>query len=179
MPRPPGRVYDGPVSDDCALMPEEWQLWHALLRTWSLMETELDRRLQEETGTSLAEFEVLSYLVTGPTSGLRMYELGERVLASKTRLTHIVDRLESQGLVARRRDPDDARGVRVVLTAKGRRRQAAGAPIYVATVRTRVLDHFTPAQARSTVAALDKARAALGDCTRVAASDHQMTSAAD
>jgi len=172
-------VYHGRVSDDCWLAADEWQLWHGLLRTWSLMEGELDRRLQEDAGLSLAEFEVLSFLVTGPKSGLRMYELRERVLASKTRLTHIVDRLEAQQFVARRRDPDDARGVRVVVTAKGRRAQGACAPTYVATVRTRLLDHFTPAQARATVAALDKARAALGDCSRVAEADHLVISAAD
>jgi len=172
-------VYHDDVTDDCWLEPEEWHLWHGLLRTWSLMEAELDRRLQEDGGLALAEFEVLSYLVTGPKQGLRMFELGDRVLASKTRLTHIVDRLEAQQFVSRRRDPDDARGVRVVVTARGRKAQAACSPIYVATVRTRLLDHFTPAQARATIAALDKARGALGDCSRVAASDHLVISATD
>jgi DNA-binding MarR family transcriptional regulator len=167
------------VSEDCWLDPDEWRLWHGLLRTWSLMELELDRRLQEDVGLSLAEFEVMSFLETGPEQGLRMYELGERVLASKTRLTHIVDRLEKQRLVDRRRDPQDARGVRVVSTAKGRRIQAAAAPTYVEAVRTRLLDHFTIAQARATTSALDKARAALGDCTRIADSDHLLISSSD
>ncbi len=143
------------------------------------MEAELDRRLQQDVGLTLAEFEVLSYLETGPEKGLRMFELGERVLASKTRLTHIVDRLERGGLVRRRRDPEDARGVLVVLTAKGRRAQAAAGPTYVEAVRTRLLDHFTPAQAKATSTALDKARASLGDCSKVADQDHLVISPAD
>jgi DNA-binding MarR family transcriptional regulator len=167
------------MSDDCWLEPDEWRLWHGLLRTWSLMEVELDRRLQADVGLTLAEFEVLSFLATGPEKGLRMYELGERLLASKTRLTHIIDRLEKSGLVRRRRDPDDARGVLVVLTAKGRRIQTVAAPTYVEAVRSRLLDHFTSAQAKATTTALDKARAALGDCSRVAGHDHSVISSAD
>ena len=167
------------MSDDCWLEPAEWRLWHGLLRTWSLMETELDRRLQEESGLALAEFEVLSYLTQGPPEGLRMFELGERLLASKTRLTHIVDRLEGSRLVDRRRDLVDARGVRVHVTAKGRRVQAAAGPVYVDAVRTRLLEHFTPAQAKATISALDKARASLGDCTKVADADHLMIAMGD
>jgi DNA-binding MarR family transcriptional regulator len=176
---PAGDVYHDGVSDDCWLEPDEWRLWHGLLRTWSLMSTELDRRLQEDSGLSLAEFDVLSYLTMGTPQGLRMYELGERVLASKTRLTHIVDRLEDAGLVVRRRDPDDARGVRVAMTARGRKSQAAAGPTYVEVVRTHLLGHFSATQAKATVTALDKARASLGDCTQVAGADHLLLTPGD
>lgn len=59
--------------------------------------------------------------VLGRQAGpMRMHELADRLRIARRTATGIVDDLEERGLVVRRRDPDDGRGVDVVVTDGGR-----------------------------------------------------------
>jgi len=79
----------------------------------------LDAELERDAGIPLRWYDVLVHLEETP-DGLRMNELAERILYSKSGLTRVVDRLEEAGLVQRVRPDNDRRSILVVLTDQGR-----------------------------------------------------------
>jgi DNA-binding MarR family transcriptional regulator len=81
-----------------------------------------ERDLVEREGFPMAWLDVLAQLYDAPGNGLRMQELEERSLFTRSGLTRLVDRIEAAGLVRREPVPGDRRGVRVALTPEGRRR---------------------------------------------------------
>ena len=80
----------------------------------------------------------------GPDQRLRMSELAKITLASRSRLTHQIDRMEKAGLVRREANPDDRRGLFAVLTDSGLRTLNEAAPFHVEGVRRNVFDILTP-----------------------------------
>src|SRR3712207_6651836 len=98
----------------------EFEAWVAMLRASVLLLQRLDDELQQAHGLSLSDYEVLVQLSEAPGGALRMTDLASRTLASKSRLTHAVDRLETADLVVRRRCESDRRGFFAVLTEAGR-----------------------------------------------------------
>jgi DNA-binding MarR family transcriptional regulator len=122
------------------LSDEEQQAWRTFLRAGVLLLERLDAELEEAHGMSLADYEVLADLSEAPGGRLRMRDLAEMALVSRSRLTHAVDRLQAAGLVGRERCPGDRRGVYAVLTAKGRRLLEEAAPTHVEGVRRYLMD---------------------------------------
>jgi len=101
------------------LAPEEWQSFSGLLMLHRSVVGELDARLRAAHGLSVSEFDVLITLFNTPSSRLRMSELAGRVLLSPAGTTHLVTRLERDGLVRREVDPADGRKWFTVLTDAG------------------------------------------------------------
>ena len=81
-----------------------------------------------------------------PGLKLRMSELADRCLSSRSRLSHAVSRLEERGWVGREVCQDDGRGQLAVLTDNGFAALEAAAPIHVEGVRTHLFDQLSPAQ---------------------------------
>src|SRR5436190_20309147 len=79
----------------------------------------LDAELERDAGVPLRWYDVLIHLEETP-EGLRMKDLAERILYSKSGFTNVVDRMEKAGLVRRVRPEGDRRTILVVLTAQGR-----------------------------------------------------------
>ena len=75
-----------------------------------------------KAGFPLTWLDVLAQLYDAGEAGLRMQELEQRSLFTRSGLTRLVDRIEAAGLVRREAVPGDRRGVQVVLTGEGRRR---------------------------------------------------------
>ncbi|MDQ4133043.1 MAG: MarR family transcriptional regulator [Actinomycetota bacterium] len=123
----------------------EFDAWVTMLRASVLLLQRLDEELQEAHGLSLSDYEVLVQLSAAPDGALRMSDLAERALVSKSRLTHAVDRLQQAGLVDRQRCETDRRGYFAVLTDLGRRRLEEAAPTHVAGVRRHLLAQGEPA----------------------------------
>ena len=94
--------------------------WRGLLRVHSRMTKALDAELIAEHGISLSSYEVLLFLADAPDGQLRMSELADGVLLSRSGLTRLVDRMERDGLLRRERCEDDARGFNALITAEGR-----------------------------------------------------------
>jgi DNA-binding MarR family transcriptional regulator len=113
---------------------------------------------------SLAEYEILVQLSEAPDRRLRMSELADRVVSSRSRITHTVGRMEERGLVYREACVDDGRGVLCVLTDAGFARLEGAAPGHVETVRTIMFDPLEPADAEILGAALSKVREKLRGC---------------
>ena len=93
--------------------------WRQFLRTHALVTRRLESELMAEQQLPLASYDVLVQLVEAPQRRLRMSELAEKVLLSRSGLTRLVDRMEREGLVSREPCEDDARGLFTVMTDAG------------------------------------------------------------
>lgn len=98
---------------------DEQRAWRAYLRGTRMLEEALDRDLQDH-GLALSEYEIISMLSESPLHRLRMSELAELVVQSRSRLTHTATRLERRGWVVRQPCENDRRGVELVLTPRAR-----------------------------------------------------------
>jgi DNA-binding MarR family transcriptional regulator len=125
---------------------DEQKAWRAWLYSAQLLMDRLDRELTHETGISHAYYEILVALSETPGRKLRMSELADRCLSSRSRLSHAVSRLEERGWVGRELCPDDGRGQLAVLTDNGFAALQAAAPIHVESVRTHLFDQLSPEQ---------------------------------
>ena len=125
---------------------EEMRAWHAFLSASALVDRRLDQQLKEDAGISHLQYEILVRLSATSDQELRMTELADAVLNSKSGLTYQVSQLEKAGLVRRRSCTSDDRAVFAVLTAKGRRLLEKAAPGHVALVRELLIDVLTPEQ---------------------------------
>lgn len=102
----------------------------------------LDRQLQRESDMPHAYFEVLVRLSEVPGRALRMSELADLTLSSRSRLSHAVARLEERGWVVRTPSETDRRGQVATLTDEGFQVLRAAAPGHVETVRRAVIDRL-------------------------------------
>jgi DNA-binding MarR family transcriptional regulator len=125
---------------------EEQKAWRAWLYSSLLLQDRLDRELTRETGISHAYYEILVQLSEAPDRALRMSQLADRSLSSRSRLSHAVSRLEERGWVRRQLCEDDGRGQLAVLTDEGFAALEAAAPIHVEGVRSHLFDQLTPEQ---------------------------------
>lgn len=127
------------------LSESEQASWRAYLKGTRLVEEALDRDLQAH-GMQLTEYEILSMISESPGHRLRMSEIAEMVVQSRSRLTHTASRLEKRGWVTRQSCLQDRRGVELVLTDAGFAQIEAAAPEHLASVRRHLVDTLTPAQ---------------------------------
>jgi DNA-binding MarR family transcriptional regulator len=118
----------------------------------------LSANLQSQHNLTLADYEILVQLSEHPERRMRMSELAEATLASRSRLSHQVDRLVKRGLVERQECELDKRGSFAALTDQGWTAIETAAPDHVTSVREHLVDILGPADF-----------AALGEaCTRIA-----------
>jgi DNA-binding MarR family transcriptional regulator len=127
---------------------DEQRAWRAFLGATQLLNSQLDRELQRDSGLSHAYYEILVRLSESPGRVLRMSELAEASESSRSRLSHAVARLEEAGWVRRESCPTDRRGAFARLTDEGFAALEAAAPLHVASVRRHLIDRLTPEQVR-------------------------------
>ncbi|MGY1710932.1 MarR family winged helix-turn-helix transcriptional regulator [Geodermatophilus sp. SYSU D00758] len=135
-----------PAGEPRWLDAEEQKAWRAWLYSTLLLQDRLDRELSHGTGISHAYYEILVQLSETPGRMMRMSELADRCLSSRSRLSHAVSRLEERGWVRRQVCPEDGRGQLAVLTDEGFAALEAAAPVHVESVRTHLFDQLTPEQ---------------------------------
>jgi len=105
------------------------EAWRSLLRAHATLMRQLETDLERETGLALADFDVLAQLAVAGGE-LRMTELADRALISRSGMTRRVARLVDEGLVRRANAHADARGVVVALTDAGVARLTETAPVH-------------------------------------------------
>lgn len=98
---------------------------------------------------SMADYEVLAQLSEAPDRRMRMSELAEVAMISRSRLSHRIKVMEKAGWVTREACPVDKRGYFAVMTPKGWRAIVAAAPDHVSSVRTRFLDALDKADQKA------------------------------
>jgi len=119
------------------------ETWQAYLDATRLLLDELDRRVNQDAGISLADFAVLARLADADEWGLRMSDLADSTVSSRSRMSHAVDRLETLGLVERKACPTDRRGSYASLTEAGRAKLAEAQPGHADTVLRYMFDHLS------------------------------------
>jgi DNA-binding MarR family transcriptional regulator len=124
------------------LTAEELGAWRGMLRLHSALLKALDAELLTEHDLPLSSYEVLIHLQAAPEKRMRMAELADSVLLSRSGMTRLVDRLERAGLLARDRCVSDGRGAYAVLTDSGEALLARARPTHLDGVRERFLKHF-------------------------------------
>lgn len=122
--------------------------WTGFLRVHATLVRELDAELTAGHGLALTSYDVLIQLDMAPGNRLRMSELADAVLLSRSGLTRLVSRLVNAGMVDRVGCKDDQRGAWAVLTGKGAARLAEARETHRAGVRERFLDRFSEDEQR-------------------------------
>jgi DNA-binding MarR family transcriptional regulator len=135
--------------------------WSALLRAHATLMRQLEAELEEQTGLALADFDVLAQLAAAGGE-LRMTDLANRALISRSGMTRRVARLVGEGLVRRAEADTDGRGVVVVLTDAGGTRLAETAPVHARGIARYFVSRLDDEELAVLEAALDKVTI---DCT--------------
>ena len=145
------------------LDPVEQDVWRRLLAAESRLRDHLDRELRAEHGLSLGDYDVLVHLSEAPQRCLRMSDLADRLLLSRSGLTRRVDGLVREGWVVRRACPDDRRGSLAELTDLGFEVLKHAAVTHVSGVRRYLVDALEPAGGMASLGrGLDLVEKALG-----------------
>jgi DNA-binding MarR family transcriptional regulator len=124
----------------------EQRAWRRFIEVLVKVPAALEGQLQREAGLTHIGFLVLATLSEREDRRLAMSQLAKKASASLSRLSHVVARLEEQGLVRRERDPEDGRVQLAVLTDVGFDKVVATAPGHVAAVQHLVFDRLSSAQ---------------------------------
>jgi DNA-binding MarR family transcriptional regulator len=120
-----------------------------MLRAHADLTKQLDAQLAREHKLPLSSYEVLLYLADAPDGRMRMSELADSVLLSRSGLTRLVDRLEREGLLERKRCESDARGFFAEITPAGRRLFDAARHTHLDGVRELFLSRFSRDELRA------------------------------
>ena len=131
--------------------------WRVFLESaWALIDI-LDGELQSERKLTLIWYDALVHLEDAP-DGLGMTEVANRILASKSGLTRVIDRMEADGLVRRERPPEDRRVVKVLITPKGRKTLQDAREVHHRGIQEHFLQNLNPRELAALTAALEKVR---------------------
>jgi DNA-binding MarR family transcriptional regulator len=131
------------------------EAWSSLLRAHATLMRQLETDLARETGLALADFDVLAQLASAGGE-LRMTELADRALISRSGMTRRVARLVDEGLVRRANADGDARGVVVALTDEGVARLTETAPAHARGIAEYFVSRLGDRELAALESALDK-----------------------
>jgi DNA-binding MarR family transcriptional regulator len=123
------------------LSPREMRAWRSYIIASRRLLEALDQDL-EGHDLSMPDYEVLAQLSEAPGRKLRMSELAEISMISKSRLSHRIKVMESSGLVRREACKEDKRGSWAIMTDKGLKAIVRAAPDHLASVRGRFVDQL-------------------------------------
>ena len=129
-------------AEDARLSPVELGAWRGMLRVHAALVKQLDAELTAAHKLPLSSYDVLVNLESAPGRKLRMAELAQGVLLSRSGTTRLVDRLERDGLLVRDACDTDGRGCFAVLTAKGEELLSRARATHLDGVRRRFLSHY-------------------------------------
>lgn len=117
--------------------------WRAFLRAHARVVRELERELQQAQDLALVDYDVLVQLSAAEDRRLRMSELAERLLLSRSGATRLIDRLVADGLVERVTCESDRRGQWASLTDAGYERLRRASPTHLRGVAAHFLDRLS------------------------------------
>src|SRR5215510_2326339 len=131
--------------------------WRALLVAHSRLVPAMEKDLRVAGQVSLSWYDVLLELNAAPGRRLRMSELGQRAVLSRTRVSRVMDELAAAGLAEREPDQADGRSSFAVLTPAGRNALRRAWPVYREAIRRHLGAHLTAQQSRQLALLLERA----------------------
>jgi DNA-binding MarR family transcriptional regulator len=145
------------------LLPTEEVLWRAIMRIVKVLPRHLDADLIHGVGVSASEYTTMMHLSEAPNRELRMSDLASATGLSASRMTRLVDELQSRSLVTKVASASDARGNVARLTPRGMAKLRTAWPVHLASVRTRFFDHMDTGDIKLVAAALSDVAERLED----------------
>jgi DNA-binding MarR family transcriptional regulator len=135
--------------------PERLRAWRLYFESALTLLDVLDAELEQAVGISQRWYDALIHLEDIP-DGLRMNELAERILYSKSGFTRVVDRMEEAGLLSRVHPDKDRRSILVVLTDKGRETMERARRYHRDGIERHFAAHLTDTDVKALIRALEK-----------------------
>jgi len=135
---------------------EEFRAYAALIASSTLLQRAVEKNLREQAGITQVQFEILMNLSIAGASGMRMAQLADALIVSRSGLSYQVAQLESRGWITRHRSGDDERGVLARITARGERMRQRVLAGHVDIVRTAFLDAIEPGELKTITDALER-----------------------
>jgi DNA-binding MarR family transcriptional regulator len=139
-----------------SIPPVALHAWRMFLTAHARVIDHLSDELEGRIGLPLGWYEVLLYLREAPGGRLRMHELAESLLLSRSAVTRFVDRMVAAGLVRRATCDTDRRGVVVEATERGHEVFRAAAPVHLEGIARHFTDHLSDDEAAVLAAALER-----------------------
>jgi DNA-binding MarR family transcriptional regulator len=121
--------------------------WRGFLTVYARVVGRLERELADEVDLPLTWYEVLLLLREAPDGRLRMHELADSRLLTRSAATRLVDRIEAAGLVTRSASEADRRGTFVELSPKGLATLRRAAPVHLRGIATHFTSHLSDEEA--------------------------------
>lgn len=121
--------------------------WRNFLTAHAVLINQIDSDLAAADCIPLHWYDVLLELNTAPEKRLRLHELAEKVVLSRSGLTRLIDRLEKEHLLQRQPDPDDRRGLYAVITEDGIAALRKAWPVYAEGIKNRFAAHLSDDEA--------------------------------
>ncbi len=146
-----------------SLSPAEEDLWRAFMRTIKVLPRYLDSDLMHGAGVTASEYTTLMHLSEAPNRELRMSDLASATGLSASRMTRLVDDLQSRSLVTKVASSTDARGNVARLTTRGMAKLRVAWPVHLASVRSRFFDHMDTAAIKLLASAMSSVADQLED----------------
>ncbi len=143
----------------------EMRAWRGFVEGSQRLMEVLNRELQSRHGVTLADYQILVLLSESPDGSVRMSELADGILASRSKLTHQVRRMEDADLVVRSTCAEDGRGVLARITDHGRATLTEAAPTHVQGVRRYLIDLLDAGELSGLATVFDKVDLALDTCS--------------
>jgi DNA-binding MarR family transcriptional regulator len=137
------------MADTRWLSETEQRAWRAFIAAQRVVNSRIESQLQHDSGMPHTYYEILVRLNEAPGGRLRMSELAMATNGSRSRLSHAVARLETNGWVRREGIADDKRGQVAIITDEGVAVLREAAPGHVEAVRGAVFDALTPDQVQA------------------------------
>lgn len=137
------------VERSRALLPAELGSYLSLIEVSSLLRHAVEQQLREAGDLSYVQFQLLARLGDSPEGSLRMTDLADGVVYSRSGLTYQAQTLEQRGLVTRAPSVDDERGTTVAITAHGRELLAAVFPGHIGLLQKMLLEPLSPEDVNS------------------------------
>jgi DNA-binding MarR family transcriptional regulator len=130
-------------SQTPSLTDHELAAWRGMLEAHARVTQQLDAQMHAEHGLSVSAYEVLMFLADAPEHRMRMSDIADSVLLSRSGCTRLVDRLVAQGYVTRSAASCDGRGLYAQLTEAGLEKITAARGTHREGIRQFFLDHLT------------------------------------
>lgn len=130
--------------------------WRLFVETHGLVFGRLTDELKAEIGLPMTWYDVLLHLQEVPGQRLRMHELAEAVVISKSGLTTLVDRMEEAGLLRREPPAHDRRAIEVALTDAGRRRFEEASAIHSRGINEHFISYLNKSEGQMLARILER-----------------------
>lgn len=143
------------------LTDSEQDLWRTLREFLWQFPSAMDRQMLRDSKMQTGEYSVLAVLSETTEPSLRPADVATALRWDRSRLSHLLRRMEAKGLISRCSDETDRRGHQIMLTAQGRQTIEEAAPSHVSFVRETIFDSLDPSERTAFESALPKILAAL------------------